>query len=317
VAEKDQSKKGSRKESTIRSNLSNLVASGLFSTQFQDTVCFSHPILLGYLAAWGLCDSPDEVQNVVDQPNWSGKFTTIEYLSCFQDVTPLVQRLLEQKDILNSKIFQLARWLRIAPKDLPWRGIVLRSLASLLQKEYQTASLSGRAMVALAISGDPAVQTLFRQIIKSEHENLRILCALGLGMLGDGKVLNELIALCEDDVPGITQAACLAMVSIGGKQALDTMAALLLQGSETAQIAAALAFSNDPEQGYLALEDGAAIDDLMVRRAIMFGLERINQPWVIKLLEKNVGRRSVGGPQCAAQALKIYASRCLHSKTAS
>jgi HEAT repeat protein len=278
--------KDARKEFSTRSILSSLVSSGLFTTHTQDTVRFNHPIILGYLAAWGFCDTPDEVQVLLDQPDWIGKSITLEYLACFQDVTPIVHSLLAQKDVLNSRVFQLARWLRIAPKQLPWRGTVLRSLANLLQKEYLTSSVSARAMTALVLSGDPAVQSLFRQIIKSEHENHRIVGALGLGMLGDGKVLSELVALCEDDIPAITLAACLAMVSIGGKQAMDTIAALLLQGSETVQRAAAQAFANDPDQGYLALQDGTTIDDLMVRRAVVFGLERINQPWVIELLEK-------------------------------
>jgi HEAT repeat protein len=49
---------------------------------------------------------------------------------------------------------------------------------------------------------------------------------------------------------------------------------------------AAEALANHPEEGYPALEEGSAMDDLMVRRSVVFGLLRVNQPWAIQILDK-------------------------------
>jgi HEAT repeat protein len=42
----------------------------------------------------------------------------------------------------------------------------------------------------------------------------------------------------------------------------------------------------NPEEGYPTLQEGAAIDDLLVRHASVYGLARINEPWAQQLLEK-------------------------------
>jgi HEAT repeat protein len=156
----------------------------------------------------------------------------------------------------------------------------------ILAKESFTAGIGTRVISALALSGDPNIAALFRQMIKGNQPHLHYMGALGCGLLSDAKAIPDLTALFEDEDPRIGGAACLAMVAIGSKAALDAVMALLLQGSENARRLAAEALANHSAEGHPALEEAASLPDLLVRRSAVFGLKRIRQPWAISLLEK-------------------------------
>jgi HEAT repeat protein len=78
----------------------------------------------------------------------------------------------------------------------------------------------------------------------------------------------------------------LALVAIGDKSGLETVAYTLLQGDEGLRRSAAEALANHPEEGHPTLEEGSTLEDTAVRRAAAFGLGRIRQPWATAILEK-------------------------------
>jgi HEAT repeat protein len=50
--------------------------------------------------------------------------------------------------------------------------------------------------------------------------------------------------------------------------------------------AAAEALANDPNEGYAMLRDGITISDILLRRAVAYGLGRVDEPWAITALQK-------------------------------
>ena len=50
--------------------------------------------------------------------------------------------------------------------------------------------------------------------------------------------------------------------------------------------AAAEALVNDPDEGVPTLQEGANVDDLLVRRSVVFSYMRLNQPAFTSALEK-------------------------------
>ncbi len=78
----------------------------------------------------------------------------------------------------------------------------------------------------------------------------------------------------------------LALVAISTKPSMDAVATQLLSGTEDMRRAAAEALANHPEEGHPALSDGSSMPDVLVRRAVVYGLARVNQPWAIQILEK-------------------------------
>jgi hypothetical protein len=245
---------------------------------------FSHPIFFGYLAGKAL-SKLDNIGPVQTQPSWTGKNISMYYLAHYGDVTNLIQTLLQEDDFLHTNHLVIARWLQIAPKNRPWRTIVLRTLTSILQKERETISLAAKVVAAMAFSGDIGVSLYFRQLLKSGHPNLKQLGALGCGILEDKKAIDDLRQLLQEQSPTSIRSATLALAAIGDKQSLEILASSLLNGSEELRRYAAEALANNPQEGQPALREGSSMDDLLVRRSVIFGLIRINQPWAIKIIE--------------------------------
>jgi HEAT repeat protein len=125
----------------------------------------------------------------------------------------------------------------------------------------------------------------FRQLLKSDHANLKQLAALCCGILADKKAIEDLNQLLQVQSPTINRAACLALAAIGDKKSLEILASSLLNGSEDIRRYAAESLANNPQEGQPALKEGSSMDDLLVRRSVVFGLIRVNQPWAIKIVE--------------------------------
>jgi hypothetical protein len=261
-----------------------LINNGILQS-FPGSNCgFSHPVIFGYLAGKALLDS-SIIDQLAKQPSWSGRNLSLYYLARFGDVTNLIQNFLQDDDSLHTNHLLISRWLQVAPKNRAWRTIILRTLTSILQKERETLSLSAKIIAAMAFSGDIGVSLYFRQLLKSEHSNLIQLASLGCGILADKKAIEELIRLLQEQSPTTVRSACLALAAIGDKQSLEILASSLLNGSEELRRYAAEALANNPKEGQPALKEGSGMDDLLVRRSVVFGLIRVNQPWATKIVE--------------------------------
>jgi hypothetical protein len=245
---------------------------------------FSHPILSGYLAGNALF-STDTMNLIQNQPAWIGKTLAMYYFSRIGDVTPFINELIQADDILHTNHLMISRWLQIAPKNRQWRSIILRTLTTILQKEKNTLSLASKIISAMAFSGDVGVSVYFRQLLKSDHPNLKQLAALGCGVLTEKKAIEDLNSLIQEPSPASIRSASLALAAIGDKQSLEILASNLLNASEISRRSAAEALANNPTEGHAALKEGSSMEDVLVRRSVAFGLIRVNQPWAIKIAE--------------------------------
>lgn len=271
-----------------RANLiSKMTASGLLEGHRDNSsLRFTHPVLSGYLAGLGMAQY-NQVTPLTQQPAWTGRLLTGRYLAAFGDPTALVEALLRQDDPMFARPqLAAARLLRDAPRQAAWRGKVMSPLVQLLQNPNQPLSLRAQVMAALTSSGDPAVVALLRQLAALPSPELRQLIALGMGALQDAKSIEILSAFTRDYAPNTRQAACLALVAIGTKPALEAATHALLAGDEDTRRAAAEAFATHPAEGHAILKDGADSQDILVRRAIVFGLARLGASWAVEILQK-------------------------------
>ncbi len=262
-----------------------LTNSGILVTYAGSQYGFSHPVFTGYLAGNALV-ATGAVTQVKSQPAWVGKTLSMYYYARNGDVTPYINELIQDDDILHSNHLVIARWLQIAPKNRQWRSIILRTLATILHKEKDTPGLAAKIVSALAFSGDAGVSVLFRQLIKSDQPNLKQLAALGCGILGEKKAIEDLSSMAQEDSPASIRAGSLALAAVGDKQSLEILANNLLGGSDLTRRYAAEALANNPIEGHPALKDGASMEDVMVRRSVAYGLIRVNQPWAVNIVEK-------------------------------
>jgi HEAT repeat protein len=266
--------------------LGKMAASGLLITHPGNRMRFAHPIFEGYLAGRAL-GSYDKESALLSQPDWSGKYLAIHYLAAHGDITKVVQSMLEWSRLpMHRPLLAASRWLRDAPRNAAWRGKLMGTLANLLQTEGLPLALRGQALAAFTTSNDPGASALFRQLMTSLSFDLVQLAALGSGATRDPKAIPLLKSAVQAPNLSTRKAACLALVAIGTTEALETVADILLNEDEDLRRAAAEALANDTKEGYAMLKDGATMQDILVRRSVVYGLARIPEPWAQEILSK-------------------------------
>jgi hypothetical protein len=265
--------------------LSKMVDSGLLVIHAESKMRFLHAVLSGYLAGQAIGDNNADA-TLVAQPDWNGKSLGLHYLAARGDASAAADSMLNESGLpLYTHMFEVARWLRDAPKEVAWRGKIFASLLTLLQSEGLPQGLRGQAMAAFVASGDPGAATLFRQLLSSRSFDLIPLAALGSGAMRDTKAVNALEEVLQAPVGAVRRATCLALVAIGTEQSLEAVARAMLQGDEELRRAAAEALANDPTEGHATLKEGATLTDIMLRRAVVHGLARIEQGWATETLQ--------------------------------
>jgi hypothetical protein len=265
--------------------LGKMVDSGLLVAYPNNKMRFLHPVLNGYLSGQAIGDNDGDA-TLLAQPEWDGKTLSLRYLAARGDASAVADIMLKQSDIpMHAETFEVARWLRDAPKEAPWRAKVFASLLTILQAEGQPLALRAQAMAAFVVSGDAGAATLFRQLLASRSFELLPLAALGSGAMRDIKAVDALEEILQAPVGAVRRATCLALVAIGTEKSLEAVARALLQGDEELRRAAAEAMANDPVEGHAMLKEGATLADIMLRRAVVFGLARIDQPWATETLQ--------------------------------
>jgi HEAT repeat protein len=266
--------------------LSKMVDSGLLVSHSNNRMRFLHPVLNGYLAGQAIGENEADTA-LVAQPEWDGKTLSLRYLAARGDASTVADLMLKESSLpLNTQVFEVARWLRDAPRETKWRGKVFASLLAILQAEGQPLGLRGQAMAAFVTSGDPGTATLFRQLLGSRSFELIPLAALGSGAIRDARAIEALEEVLQAPFGAVRRATCLALVAIGTEKSLEAVARALLQGDEELKRAAAEAMANDPIEGHAMLKEGATLADIMLRRAVVHGLARIEQPWSTETLQR-------------------------------
>ncbi len=260
------------------------VDSGLMISRAADRYDFAHPLQAAFLASAILLDpeSGRTLEGVVTLPAWQ---PAIAFAAA--EATPemmnraVVARLSQQPDLLFASLFEIANWMPDAPADAAWRAEMYRRFASALIAPTQFPALREQAMAALVATRDRSTVFILRQALRSTDPHVRQLGCVGLGALGDGEAIRDLRPMLEDDVLDVQLAAGLALGAIGTEKAIEVMVDGLLTGEESLRQAVAEALAFIPGEGHQMLHTAATSEDMMVRRAAVFGLARIGTSWAL------------------------------------
>jgi len=111
---------------------------------------------------------------------------------------------------------------------------------------------------------------------------------LGLGLLRDQvalPLLREMLA--EEDLPPLVRRMLfLALARYDTRVVSEELAAWLLEDDDAARREVAEALALAPRWGHEVLREAATYeDDLLVRRAAVYGLAHVDEPWARDLLE--------------------------------
>ena len=266
--------------------LGDLVEAGIISRRIGNRTSFYQPAIGAYLAARAMLGA--KLSRSASEPGWLPAETAMLFYAALADASGVADEQLGVKhDPLESRVLLCARWLHGAPEKASWLPAVLRALGLIAQDANRPFGLRLRALHALVGTREPSVAILFRRLLGSPQSESRVLACLGLGGLRDTEAVADLQKILANDKEiFVQQAACLALAGIGSTAALEVLAKVLLAGKENIRLAAAEALACDPDEGYPMLREAVELDNLLTRRAAVFGLARVPQPWAEELLQK-------------------------------
>lgn len=273
-------------QTPAQADLYRLISQGLLVERQNDALAFSHPVIMGYLASRSAIDNAI-LNNMMGQPLWIGKTLFLHYLATIADISSQVEALInhDTSDPLLRNTLTVARWLSDTPANVPWRAQLMRRLLAILQNDRQPPAVRARSTAAFIASNDPSLQPMFHQLLVAPSGVIRQFSALASGILQDTKSTRELSGLLADPTAEVRYAACMALVAIGTPQSVNPVLELLGAGDEELSRVAAEAFATQPETGHAILKECTTHENLLVRRASVFGLAKVNQPWALDLLK--------------------------------
>lgn len=261
--------------------ISALHKSGLLVMQLGGRYQFRHVFIAAYLASLTLEQATDaQIIAAAAHPTWS---QALAYGSMHTAIDAAVaERLSFPADILQNHLLEISRWLAYAGQKAAWRGQILKQLGNLLVAPHQYSLVRERIVAALVGTRDSNILKILRVAAQHENPDLRRLAALGFGAFGDADSIVEISNLLRDKVVDVQLSAALSLSAIGTDEALETMATVLTEPkSELQRRVITESFAAIPEEGYPVLYDAINHEDMMLRRAAIFGLSRIKTAWAL------------------------------------
>jgi HEAT repeat protein len=260
--------------------LQKLYRSGLLTRYRGGAYQFRHPMIAAYFASLALKDmSTEQRLDKAFDLNWQ---EAVGFASIHTSIDSIVDARLESPpDMLQNYLLETTRWLAYASKGVEWRATILRQLGNLFVAPNQYPVSRERIAAALLSARDKGATRVFEAGLRHPNPDVRRLSCLGVGALQAENAVGNLSQLLNDPVPDVKLSAALALGAIGDDDALEEMIVALTQGEENVRQAVAEAFAAIPEEGYPVLYDAINHQDMMLRRAAVFGLRRINTPWAL------------------------------------
>ncbi len=301
-------KRGGRRDMILSAGeqiLEELVQGGLLVEHSGEMISFCSPIFCGVLAAFQV--TLDDLARATANPQWPLHSQALHYLASRSDQADWIEDFIYSDSTpFLTNLFIACRWLKDSPPTSAWKPQLFRSMANLLQDETLSEGLRARAIASFSCSNDPTLPRLFRQLFASSSPTVKRLAVTGAGAWGDPMLVADITGLMADENDLVRLAACMALVSIGAEASMNAVAEILMNADETLRQAAAEAISSIPTVGSESIREAAGVEDILTRRAAVFGLLQIGDHWATQMLEKIAVEDSQWVVRnAAAQALEV------------
>lgn len=264
--------------------INEMIQAGILTESLSSKLRFSHINLMTYFASEHFLDDA-ALSNLFTSWEWEGRQNTIAFIAGQIEIADFILPILNTSDEpLSRNLLTVGSWLRFANQSYSWTQPTLRALVEKIQDIHTPLSLRVRICAILANNPTKGTDILFRRYLEHMEPSIRYLGCLGVGLIRDIKSIKHLGDLIDDPDPQVRKAACLALGAVGERQSMDIISLYLLQGDEALQKCAAEMLATDQDLGYETLKEGSQFDDILVRRAIVSGLKKVNKKWSLDLL---------------------------------
>ena len=274
-----------KKLSAIDQTILSLMDAKILMEYANGVIGFSNPMIGGYLAALLSTDNPIPHQDPSIQ--WSLLDAAETFWAYSANIALVAQNHL-QLDVppLHAQFLKIGKTLRSVPRSEEWRINYMRRMVQLITQEALPMGIRLKILTTALRSNDPSIPALLKQLSNNNSPVVRQVIALGCGYYQEGQLIDILLALLGDSDADVRLAACIAISSIESEQALAVLEQILSNGDEPMRLAVAEALAFHPPAGHDILQRSMDSEDILTRRAVVFGLAEIDQEWAKQALEK-------------------------------
>ncbi|MBN1178801.1 MAG: HEAT repeat domain-containing protein [Anaerolineae bacterium] len=251
---------------------------GLLTAAGPETYRFVHRVWQAYLAAHYIATLPPEaLLKHLEDPFWA---PVVAFYAALAPMEPIIKAWLSKPDDLwFGRLRRTAQWAASAPPSAKWRNGVMALLARKLLTPGLLPTIRHRVADALIETGDPGVVYFLRQAAGHADSAVRISALEALGNLaGEADLPTLEVALSDNDL-SVQQAAVNALRMMRNRAAVHRLTRLLVEAEQELRIHAARALADCGEEGWEVIQEALEEEDILIRRAAVFGLGDIKQPW--------------------------------------
>jgi HEAT repeat protein len=271
-----------------RAALAALLAAGdLLIEVERRRVAFVHPMYRAYFAAQHAARAGQEsvVRAHVRDPQWQH---TVRFYAALADPAPLVrERLQGTDDVFRSDLVAAAGDVAAATSvDKRLRQGLLSELAHILLDPKRPTRLRQQVAATIAQFPEDGVLYLFGRATAHEDPFVRRMGVWGLSLLDGDRALSGLQHALSDRDHMVRIEALYAISRRGGEVALDGLVHGLQDEHELTRRVAAELLAHYGGDGHDLLREAAGVEDMYIRRAAVFGLSAIDQPWALQVIDR-------------------------------
>jgi HEAT repeat protein len=281
---------------------------GLLCRAGPDRYAFAHSLWQAHLAARQLTSAPlSTLLERLEDPRWSD---VLLFYAETGNVAPLVSSWLKKPDdIFCTRLRILSSWIRAAPPDTPWRNGAMAILArSFLQGAHPPPVQEALAR-ALAATESSGVAYFFNQALQHPSPGLRIAALAGMARITSDVDVTLFEEALEDEEMAVRLAAVRVLASLDTGAARQLLETVLHEGEDAIRIVAAEELVKANRGNVAYLREMAKSDNVVARRAAVFGLRAAGARDVLAKLARDDEQWAVR--TAAAAALEDLDDRTL------
>lgn len=263
------------------------IRTGLIQAWPDNRLSFRNSLWRDFCAAAYLSQADNTIllQEKLTQPGWR---ELIRFYVGHNGGQSLAPTLLEQKEKAPwyDSLFQLAAWLPENDTPEEWKRPLLVQLGKMVLQHELPLLLRLRAMATMALTRDPGTRVFWQQLLQRPDPILREMAVLCLPLLGSEKVLELWLRMLKDQQIEVRRAVIWAMAWAGETVTENPLLTALVGEDEHINQTVAEALAGNGLEGWEILKEALQDSDLGVRRAAIWGLTQLEEPWVVELLTK-------------------------------
>jgi len=262
-----------------------LVEMGILREHASERLAFTSPTLWGFVASLSNYIYDLSAKSPEDDP-WSVQEEFFHYLLVSTPAVWLKDYLGNDVGPFYQRSIQAGLWLRDLPSADANRSFIMRHILALVQSESVSYPTRLGLLGAVTLSNDPALGKLMHQLAAAPSVPLRQAAILCTGLLSDPKSISDLTTAGTDEQDLVRFTACFAIAALESPEAKTILSNTIEHADEHMRMVAAESVASRPPWGYDVLRDAAKSPDLLSKRAAIFGLEKIDESWVLDILER-------------------------------